>query len=228
MENSRMVLVFWGLIGLFSCENINHHKIDLSTDKYLSNIFSPTEIESFALMIDFVDSAVVAITNNKNEAEAYHDFFEIYGKGIRENKRISPFSEKEKFDFLESLDKGAFDAIWIFDTHIDRLNYRDTILTNIDYIKCLSINPFGRYIDYMEQVGNNDKRYTELHEHIVGMGDLSTSAGLWMVHDEFDFGKVEDRFLAAVYILRVEDSYETKLDRYFSKIDSTHNTQYNQ
>lgn len=220
-----MVLVFWVLIGLFSCEKKSNHKIDLSTDKYLSNIFGPTEIESFALMIDFVDSAVVAITNNKNVAEAYHEFFEIYGEGIDENKRISPFSEKEKFHFLESLDKGAFDAIWKFDTHIESLKYRDTILTDIDYIKCLTINTSGRYMDYLKQVGNRDKRYTQLHDNIVGMGDLSTSVGLWMFHDEFDFGKVEDRFFAAVYILRVEDSYETKLDRYFSEIASTQNKQ---
>lgn len=192
--------------------------VDLFSDKDLCQIFNVNEIESLASMVDFADSAVVAITNNKNRADAYHDFFEAYGKGLNEtSKKIRPFKEKEKYIFLENMDKDAFDAIWRFDTHIDRLKYKDTILTNVDYITFLSINPFGRYMKYLMQIGKKDHRYKDLHDTILAQGDLSTSSGLWTIHDEFDFGKVENRIFAAIYILKIEDSFETKLDRYFNK-----------
>jgi len=169
-------------------------------------------------MVDFVDSAVVAITNNTDLTEAYHDFFEAYGKRLVEtSQRIKPIEEKVKFAFLERMDTAVFNAIWEFETYYDQLYYKDSILTDVDYIKCLSINPFGKYMDYLLLVGEKDQRYLEWHDFILSMGDLSTSGGLWVVHDEYDFGLVENRILAAVYILRMEDSYETKLDRYFSE-----------
>lgn len=216
MKYISMILAFLIIPCLFIDASNQQGKIDLFADKDLSRVFSAKEIESLSLMISFVDSAVVAITNNENVADAYHGFFDAYGNGLKEvSKKITPFDEKEKYDFLKSLDKGAFEAIWRFNTHIDRLRYKDTILINVDYVTCLEVNPLGRYMEYIEQVGKKDERYKDLHDFIFAMGDLSISTGLWTVHEKFDFSIVKNRIFAAIYILRIEDAYATKLDRFF-------------
>ncbi|MGQ1945509.1 hypothetical protein ACT3CD_00225 [Geofilum sp. OHC36d9] len=96
-------------------------------------------------------------------------------------------------------------------------------MNNVDYITCLSINPFGCYMEYILQIASRDKRYKDLYDMIFAMGDLSTSTGLWNARNEFDFLKVENRIFAAIYILKIEDSYETKLDRFFNEENSTNN-----
>lgn len=223
MKDFKIVITLVIATTFFSCENDKHDRIDFRADKDLCQIFNADEIESMASIINFVDSAVVSITKNNSKAEAYHDFFKIYGESLQKGKRIVPFIEIEKYNFLESLDEGTFNAIWRFDTQIDRVKYKDTILTNVDYITCLTMNPQGRYMEYIKQIGKRDKRYKDLHDIIYAMGDISTSTGLWTIHDEFDFGKVENRIFAAIYILKIEDTYETKLDRFFSGKNSMHN-----
>jgi len=213
----RIVLALIILTGLISCNSNKHDRIDLWLDMDLSKVFNAKEIESLAVMVEFVDSAVVSITGNKNIEGAYHDYFEAYITSLKaEQKRTLPFDEKEKYDFLERLDRGVFEAIWRFDKHKDQLQYRDSTLINVDYIKCLTLNHTGRYMEYLKLTAQKDNRYKGVYEMIEAMGDFPTSAGL-PKHKDFDFGRVRNRLFAAVFILRIEESYETKLDRYFNQ-----------
>ncbi|MGQ1945508.1 hypothetical protein ACT3CD_00220 [Geofilum sp. OHC36d9] len=102
MKNFIILLTLVIVTGLFSCENDKYDRIDFTADKNLCQIFTDIEIENIASMVDFVDSAVVSITNNKNVADAYHDFFEIYGESLQEGKRIVPFIEKKNTIFFKA------------------------------------------------------------------------------------------------------------------------------
>ena len=127
--------------------------------------------------------------------------------------------EIEKYEFLESLDKSAFDAIFIMDNSMERVKYKDTILTNLENIKSLSMNIGGKYIKYIEKLAENNKYFKSFHDQLITVGDMSASfvTSFPLNHKEIDFNKLEYRLLASVYILRIEENINDKIERYLNQ-----------
>jgi hypothetical protein len=195
-------------------------KSELLVDKLAKRIFSPTELQGIQSMIKFVDSCVVKETNLSDINEAYHAYFERQ-KEFSKKGEMMPLLIKDsaKFRFLESLDTNAVESIWHIDDYIKGIRTRDTSLTDVHGIKTISINLFGSYMGYLKKIGETDERYKNFAEAVEIAGDISPSTMGWFLqnHNEFDFTLFKDRLFATVYILRMGDSLDEKVDRYLEE-----------
>jgi hypothetical protein len=71
----------------------------------------------------------------------------------------------------------------------------------------------------MKGLGETDDFFESLHERILVAGDLPAGivGRLRVNHDKFDFNIPKYRLLATIYILRLEEPFGMKLERYLNK-----------
>jgi hypothetical protein len=138
----------------------------LTTDKTISEIFTNEEINGLQRMLDYTDSIVVSKTKVENIENAYHEYLNLIAKSLKDSSDILNIDEIEKYKFLESIDKSAFNAVFSMEYSIERARYKDTILTNLENIKSLSLNIGGKYIEYLEKLGE----HASLHDQYVSGG----------------------------------------------------------
>lgn len=208
-------------ILVFATINVScQDSFNVKNDENIQNLFSEKEINEINSIVQFVDNKMLSKTDEKKIDLAYHDYFESLSKTIKEDSKIpSAFDEKEKYTFLESLDKSTFNEFFRIRTHLKNARYKDTTLTNIDNIKLLKIRSSGRFIDYLAKSGVNEKFYADLYESIEIAGDLPASFATWFPvnHKDFNFNIVKNRLWAAVYLLRMEGHIEDKIEYYINK-----------
>ncbi|MEG3659053.1 hypothetical protein V5097_16695 [Arenibacter palladensis] len=198
---------------LATSQLLSQKGIDLTSDKTLTKVFNETEIKGLESMIQYVDNMVLNRENETDINKAYHLFFEEIAQS---KEYIVPFEEIEKYKFLENLDSIQFATIWNFAYHTNMINTGDTIYRNLDKFKMLDIKPFSKYMDYLKVIGKDDSYFKYLQQEFEGAGNLMQDSSEWFQknHTKFDFNIPKNRLWATVYILRIEETYEMKLDRY--------------
>ena len=71
-------------------------------------------------------------------------------------------------------------------------------------------------MDYLEKIGKDDPFFKKVREDYENIGNLSAS--LYPLfpkgHSNFDFNIPKNRLWATIYLLRIEEPIEKKLDRY--------------
>ncbi|MGM0619704.1 MAG: hypothetical protein ACQETJ_01545 [Bacteroidota bacterium] len=217
-----VILIIFSYYSGFS-----QNKSELVIDETAKKTFSKTELEGIQSMIKFVDSCVVKETNLTDINAAHHAYLERQKEFSKKGKMMPPLiKDTVKFSFLENLDSNAVKSIWHIDDYIREIGTRDTSLTDVHGIKTISINLFGSYMDYLKKIGETDDRYQSFAEAVEIAGDISPSTMGWYPnhHNEFDFTLFKDRLFATVYILRIGDSFDEKVDRYLEskKANSRH------
>ena len=195
---------------------LSQEHLDLKGDESISKIFNLSEIKGLESMVYYVDSMVVKERDEAKIDRAYHRFFDSIAQST---KYQPPLQENEKYQFLNSLDSIQFGAVWRYNTDSGIIRTRDTVYRNLDNFIELTIKPYGKYMDYLEEVGKQDPYFKKLHYHFEAVGNLSAGDYYWFLknHSLFDFAIPKNRLWAVVFILRMEDTFEVKLDRYLSK-----------
>ncbi|SHI57612.1 hypothetical protein [Pseudozobellia thermophila] len=195
--------------------------IDLGGDKLLIEIFNPSQIQGLESIVRYVDHRVLEGRDTADANEAYHLFLEemalFNDKAAKPPGDKVPFQEEEKYKFLEAVDASLFNAVWKFEDHSGVLRYKDTVYRNLKNFKSLKLRPFGKYMDYMGEIGKNDPYFLSLRKQMGDVGNLSAGSAYGFVknHANFDFNVPKNRLWAAIYLISIEEDYETKLDRYF-------------
>ncbi len=188
----------------------------LKVDKTAKMIFTSTELKDIEVMIQFVDGLVSDSTDVEDINQAYHAYFENYRFYI-EAGTFYPALLKDsvKFEFLETIDKAAFDAIWRIDDSVRKIRFRTLSLDSVTGIKTLELNCLGKYLKYLKETGKADTRYAGIFETIEIAGDISPSIATWFPthHVEFDFTIFKNRLWASVFLLRLSDPLEEKVER---------------
>lgn len=189
----------------------------LKVDKTAKMIFTSTELIGIKEMIKFVDVVVSDSTDIEDINQAYHSYFDNY-KSYIEAGTFYPALLKDsvKFEYLETTDKAAFDAIWRIDDSVRKIRFRTLALDSVTGIKTLELNCLSKYLKYLEETGKADSQYARIFETIEIAGDISPSIATWfpMHHEEFDFSLFKDRLWASVFLLRLGDPLEEKVERY--------------
>ncbi len=190
---------------------------DLESDTVLNRYFSPGEVKDLAKLVDFVDDIAFETSGKSDINEAYHSFFDTVRNNLITEKLSynPPISDEVRFSFLENLKTSTFEAIWRLDTVMNSVEYRDTILTDVKNVKMLSLNWRGKYMDYIEELGESDELFFDVHDNTKAMGDLSTTNLIRFIShaNNYDFTVVENRLLAVICIWSFEENVYKKLDR---------------
>lgn len=218
MRKIKFTLLFIISVALFSCQS----KFDLKSDKHLTEIFSNNELKEIEKMICYVDDRVVELTNNRNVNEAYHQLLDKINQTLENSSKfLVPFDEEEKYNFLESLDSTVFSEFWTMDNYIRKSIYKDSIYENLDNYKTLDISRSGRYVDYLGKTGDDDAYYKSVKKTLEDAGGLTPSiaASFLKIHNELDFTIPKNRLWATVFILRIEEHHDKKMERYLNQID---------
>lgn len=215
----RMILMLLTSFLLMSCirnENVNTD----SSELVFKDFYTQQEIAEFDKILLFVDREVIKITGEEEFDRAYRQFFENM-KMWNEDRSYFTIDEKEKYAFLENLDPSVFNSVFSFSDTLGRIYYKDTVLNNITGIKTLTLQPYGRFVKYLNRLGESNSMYKDIADVIDLAGDFPAGFydGFASNHSKFDFNNRVDRLFAALLILRLEDSYEMKLDRYFESRD---------
>nr|WP_321450860.1 hypothetical protein [uncultured Carboxylicivirga sp.] len=202
-----------GLIVMLvvGCTNL---KQTVENDEMLSRFYSADERVEMSGLLSFVDSVVMQQTHNNLVDSAYHEFFRSFD--LARYQLTSIVSEDEKYSFLEGMKPEVFNSIFMFETaENSTFLFRDTTLV----IKKKAINMNAKYFDYLTDPGNSDAFYKELVESTKPMGGIPASLVPYYIthHNQFDYTTVKDRLFAAVFILYLEDSTKTKLDRSYKQ-----------
>ncbi len=157
------------------------------------------------------------VPNIEEINQAYHAYFDNY-KSYIEAGTFYPALIKDsvKFEFLETIDKAAFDAIWRIDDSVRKIRFRTLSLDSVTGIKTLELNYLGKYLKYMKETGKADSRYADFLNLIEISGDIPASLATWFPthHQEFDFTLFKNRLWASVFLLRLGDPLEEKVERY--------------
>ncbi len=206
----NLILPVLGFLALLqSCAPTSNHIVP---DEIAKEIFSPAELKGIEEMITYVDRQVSEITNTTDINESYHTYFDEL------ESFVFPAFIKDttKFKFLETIDEEAFSTIWRIDDHKTMVKTKDTVLTDLQGFKSLELNHQGKYLNYLKEIGKTDKWYAAQYEIIEIAGDISPATVAWFRehHQEFDFTLFKDRLWATVFLLRMGDPLEDKVERY--------------
>lgn len=197
--------------------------IDISTDTSLTKVFNQAEIQGLESIIRYADNMVLNRTDKTDTTEAYHNFLEeialFYDAISHTSEYTMAFEENTKYTFLESLDTSVFDAVWIFETEMERIFYKDTVYRNLKNFKTLRLKAFSKYMDYLKVIGKDDPYFKSQQQLMEIVGNLSAGSVYEFAknHRNFDFTIPKNRLWAAIYLINREESYYKKLDRYLKK-----------
>ena len=213
-----LVILVLSVLAFHQCFTQGSKKLEV--DEAAIEIFTSTELKGIEEMIQFVDGLVSDSTNIEDINQAYHAYFDNY-KSYIEAGTFYPALLKDsvKFEYLETIDKAAFDAIWRIDDSVRKIRFRTLALDSVTGIKTLELNYFSKYLKYLKETGKADSQYAGIFETIEIAGDISPSIATWfpMYHEEFDFSLFKDRLWATVFLLRMSDSLEEKVERYLKE-----------
>lgn len=216
MKNLKAILTLILISVMISCQN----QPNLKKDKLLNEFFNKNEILELESMVSFVDKLVLERTKETDINKAYHLFFEDMSRKMSDSSfHIVAFPENVRYEFLENMDTIVFHEIWDMSTHLQYAGYKGTIYRDLENFKQLSLNPTGRYVEYMKALGETDDFFESLHNRIVVAGDLPVGIMAWFRanHNKFDFNVPKNRLWASIYILRLEEPFGMKLERYLNK-----------
>ena len=214
----NILLLVLAIIALLqSCTPANKKNVPDDTAR---KIFNQTELAGIEKMIGFVDSIILVNTGATDINKGYHDYFEKLKIDVSDGKMyLALVKDSVKFKFMETLDEEAFSAIWRMDDYVRRATYKDTILTDLHDFKMLELNLAGKYMIYLKETGKSDSRYDSLFKAIKAAGDIPASIAGWFPyhHHELDFNSYKDRLWATVFLLRLCDPFEERIERYLKE-----------
>ncbi len=206
----NLILPVLGFLALLqSCAPTSNRIVP---DKIAKEIFTPSELKGIEKMITYVDRQVSEITKVSDINQSYHTYFDELDSFVF----LALVKDTTKFKFLETIDEEAFSTIWRMDNHTEMVKTKDTVLIDLYGFKSLELNPLGKYLNYLKEIGKTDKWYAAQYESIEIAGDLSPASVAWFRehHQEFDFTLFKDRLWANVFLLRMGDPLEEKVERY--------------
>jgi hypothetical protein len=204
------------LTVLISTQCFSQGSEELVVDEAAKKIFTTTELKGIEEMIKFVDGIVGDSTNVADINKAYHSYFDKYRTYAENGFYPALVKDSVKFEYLETIDKTAFDAIWRIDDSVRKIRFRNLALDSVTGFKTLELNYFGKYKKYLKEIGKTDSIYAGIFEAIEIAGDISPSTFGWFImsHQEFDFTLFKDRLWSTVFLLRMGDPLEEKVERY--------------
>ncbi len=220
MKVTFLFLVVVKAAVAFSCPPTPY----LDSDKNLREVFTEGEIKEIEKMVAYVDSTVLSLTKEEDINSAYHAYLNRTNQQLRDSSKfLVPFEEEEKYRFFESLDSVVFNEFWHINDKVKMVYYKSTEYRDLEGFKTLSLKPVGRYMEYLKKTGEEDEFYKSIHENIDIAGDVSASAvaAFAMNHQHLDFDVPKNRLWAAVYLLRIEENINVKMERWLEQKNST-------
>jgi len=211
MKSLKFIILFVIGILCFSCQS----EVNLKSDKYISEIFTTEEIKEIERMVNYVDDCVIEKTGETEINAAYHQYLDSMKLALKGNGELIVLCDDVlKFQFIESLDSIVFSEFWRFKSP-NTIRYQDSIYKDFDGYRVLNLQCFGRYVKYLEKVAPNDEFFHNFVEVLPYAGGIPASLmiGFPEMHEKFDFTIPKNRLFVVVFLLRIGESTDKKMER---------------
>ena len=170
----------------------------------IKSVFNESEIQDLETILVFFDNKICETENiNKsNISECYRSFFERMAEfektGIIEFR--VPFEEQR--NIYKIINQSTFDEIWIFGK-----SWKPK--TNQTF-KSISYNLSGKYVEYLEELGKENKIIKNYIDTLLAAGDISPImfANVLMGYKNYDITDIRVRLMIAIHYMTLNDQNE--------------------
>jgi hypothetical protein len=176
----------------------------LNDNSTIKTVFNDIEIQDLETILEFFDSKICETENidESNISDCYQSFFERMAQyektGIIEFR--IPFEDQE--NIYEIINQTTFNEIWTFGKSWKR--------ESDQAFKYLSYNLNGKYVEYLEELGNENKIIKNYIETLYGAGDISPImfANVLMGYKNYDITDIQIRLMIAIHYMTLNDQEE--------------------
>lgn len=215
----KMVLII--CLTVIICSSCDKTKLDFHKDKELTSVYSYDEINEIEKMVNYVENRILQLAGESDISLAYESFWSNFKRISSPSDLVIPFTDEEKFIFIESLDVNTIESFFKIDTCYGKVNYQDSIYTNLCGIKHLKLSYEGKFMKYLSEVGKKDSNFKAIYSMLKAGGDVPAGRyqGIANAYDIVDIQSTKWRLLFSFYVLRMEETIDTKIKRHFEKTE---------
>jgi hypothetical protein len=193
------ILLITGLILLTtnSCQD----GTKLSESKTFHKTFSEKTIQELQLLFDFFNTSISSTTDCEDLTDCYWSLFDQLLKSEENGSIDLPLSFEEQMKVYERISKSTFNEIWAFGIGY---NYREA---PNDTFNIIGINSYGKYIQFLKEVGQDYPMIKGYTEGVEAAGDIPPSiiAGILMNYKQLDIKDTRVKFIIAIHYLTLND-----------------------
>lgn len=170
----------------------------------IKSVFNKIEIQDLALILDFFDNGVCKTENidKSNISDCYQSFFERMAESEKTGIIEFRISFNEQKLIYKKISQSTFNEIWTFGKSWKRESSQK--------FKYLSYNLNGKYAEYLEELGNENKIIKNYIDTLLAAGDISPImfANVLMGYKNYDITDIRIRLMIAIHYMTLNDQEE--------------------
>lgn len=201
MKKFQYCIMIIACLVIFSCKTENNY-----TSKEVRKVFNQQEIKDLKILVDYFESKIKV--DGKDMESCYKDWImTLADEEI--NNDIQIFNYKELLELYKKIDSSTFNQIWLLGESFNRFG-------NKVYSKSNSPNLYGKYLEFLKEVGKERVNVAEHAEEILGMNDYDSILYLFFEFNEKeawivgDFADYNNKLIVTIHTLNYADMYYRK------------------
>jgi len=209
------------LILLISCTNSNTQ--DLESDPTINSVFSKNEIQDLKTILIFFNDQICSIAGNEksNCLECYNNYCQYMYTTVNSDSgnfdiKI-PYEEQQ--ELYNKINDSTFNQIWVFsrcwNPNPPEIIKAGGAIMNPDTLKCIAMNRFEKYSEFIEKLGHEYELIGEYNENLQSAGDISPVCVSEIIceYKALDFNDERVQLFFAIHYLTLNDQRK-RIEKY--------------